>query len=239
MSAGPIACLPPRTTATSPTSGRPPRGWPDWTVHLSGRCRPRGCGAGRAHLRGARRGLDLRRPARSSGAPRCCVSATSKPRSQWRGSSTSASSRSCLSLIARAASIDGDHSRAAAAAAAAITAASRHGWNESPWTAAAHAVLAHACLTRADPVGALDSCGRRDCGSRRPGRTRPSGSRCAAPAVGHCSTSATGPRGCSSCRRPTPSWAGGPSPFSWPRLPHCSSIERRCSSALPRPPPRP
>ena len=61
----------------------------------------------------------------------------------------------CLSLIARAASIDGDHVRAAAAAAAAIKAASLHGWHDSPWTAAAHAVLAPACLTRADPVGAL------------------------------------------------------------------------------------
>jgi LuxR family maltose regulon positive regulatory protein len=61
----------------------------------------------------------------------------------------------CLALIGRAASIDGNHRRAAAAAAAAISAAGRHGWNDSPWTATAHAVLAHALLARADPVAAL------------------------------------------------------------------------------------
>ena len=60
-----------------------------------------------------------------------------------------------LSLICRAAWTAGDQRRAAAAAAAALAAASVSGWNESPWTAAAHAVLAHTRLTRADTAGAL------------------------------------------------------------------------------------
>ena len=62
----------------------------------------------------------------------------------------------CLSLIGTAAWAASDHGRAAAAASAAITAATRHGWSDSWWTATAHAVLAHACLMRAAPARALE-----------------------------------------------------------------------------------
>ncbi len=61
----------------------------------------------------------------------------------------------CLCLIGTAALDAGDHRRAAAASEAAITAASAHGWHDSPWTAGAHATLAHACLVRSTPAKAL------------------------------------------------------------------------------------
>jgi LuxR family maltose regulon positive regulatory protein len=63
----------------------------------------------------------------------------------------------CLCLIGTAATVAGDHPRAVAAADAAIAAAARHGWNDSPWTAAAHAVLAEAWLMRAVPTRALQA----------------------------------------------------------------------------------
>ena len=63
----------------------------------------------------------------------------------------------CLCLIGTAAVVAGDHRRAAAAADAAIAAATAHGWQDSPWTAAAYAVLAHADLTRAVPGRALQA----------------------------------------------------------------------------------
>jgi LuxR family maltose regulon positive regulatory protein len=61
----------------------------------------------------------------------------------------------CLCLIGTAALTTGDHGRAAAAASAAATAAAAQGWQDSPWTAAAHAVLAHAFLAQAVPDRAL------------------------------------------------------------------------------------
>jgi LuxR family maltose regulon positive regulatory protein len=63
----------------------------------------------------------------------------------------------CLCIIGATAVIAGDHRRAAAAADAAVAAATAHGWQDSPWIAAAQAVLAHACLTRADPAMALQA----------------------------------------------------------------------------------
>jgi len=63
----------------------------------------------------------------------------------------------CLCLIGTAATVAGDHRRAVAAADAAIAAAAGHGWQESPWTAAAHAVLAEAWLARAAPARALQA----------------------------------------------------------------------------------
>ena len=65
----------------------------------------------------------------------------------------------CLCLIGAAAVGAGDHRRAAAAAAAAIRAAADQGWQELPWTAAAHAVLAHACLVQGRPGRALEAAG--------------------------------------------------------------------------------
>jgi LuxR family transcriptional regulator, maltose regulon positive regulatory protein len=54
----------------------------------------------------------------------------------------------CLCLIGTAALGTGDHRRAAGAASAAIGAAATHGWQDLPWTTAAHALLAHTSLVR-------------------------------------------------------------------------------------------
>jgi LuxR family transcriptional regulator, maltose regulon positive regulatory protein len=60
----------------------------------------------------------------------------------------------CLCLIGSAAVGTGDHRRSASAASAAISAAVAQGWQDLPWTAAAHALLAHACLEQGFPARA-------------------------------------------------------------------------------------
>jgi LuxR family maltose regulon positive regulatory protein len=60
----------------------------------------------------------------------------------------------CLCLIAMAALGTGDHRRVAAAASAAIRVAATQGWQDLPWTTAAHALHAHACLVQGFPARA-------------------------------------------------------------------------------------
>jgi LuxR family transcriptional regulator, maltose regulon positive regulatory protein len=60
----------------------------------------------------------------------------------------------CLCLIGTAALSTGDHSRAAGAAAEAIQVAAAQGWQDLPWTTAAHALLAHTCVVRGLPARA-------------------------------------------------------------------------------------
>jgi LuxR family maltose regulon positive regulatory protein len=62
----------------------------------------------------------------------------------------------CLCLIGTAAVGAGDHRRAAAAASAAVDAAAATGWQDLPWTTAAHALLAHTRLVQGLPARAQE-----------------------------------------------------------------------------------